>query len=459
MSHNATREEFLAAREPNGPPPVSFFSLLLGKFSRNPLERWGGIREQFGNVARYRLGPADTFLIQSAEGAKRILQENAGNYDKAHLSYATLRRLLGNGLLTSDGSFWLRQRRLAQPAFHRQRIAAMATQMVAAAERRADEWSRLPPSQPISMLSEMTTLTLEVVAAALFGTALPERAAEVAEAWNVLNAQLVDRAMKRRLIPPVLPTAYDRAFRKARGTLFAVVDEFIAQKRRSGTTGDDLLSMLMEARDEDTGEGMNDAQLRDEIVTMLLGGHETSATALSWVWPRLQLHPDVEEKLHAELHTVLGGRAPTAADFPRLSYTRAVFEEVLRLHPPAFLVNRRVIADDVVDGHRVYRGGSIVLTPLMIHRNPSYWPEPEQFRPERFLDTEAEKSRPRFAYLPFSGGPRQCIGNGFAMMEGVLVIATLAQRFRPRLVDPRLPDTEYQVLAKPKGGVMMTVTP
>jgi len=459
MTRNATREEFLAAREPHGPPPVSFLTLLRGKFHADPLERWGGIRERFGDVARYRFGPADTFLIQSAEGARRVLQDNAGNYTKAHLSYAVLRRLLGNGLLTSDGSFWLRQRRLAQPAFHKQRIAAMATHMVAAAERRAEAWSRCPADEPLSMLAEMTKVTLEVVAAALFGTALPERAEEVAGAWNVLNAQLVDRATKRRLLPPILPTAYDRAFRRARGTLFAVVDEVIAQKRRSGATGDDLLSMLMEAKDEDTGEAMNDAQLRDEVVTMLLGGHETTATALAWVWPRLHLHPAVEEKLHAELRAVLGGRAPNAADFPRLSYTRAVFEEVLRLHPPAFLVNRTVAADDVVDGYRVYRGGSIVLMLLMIHRHPAYWPEPLAFRPERFLDPEAEKARPRFAYLPFSGGPRQCIGNGFALMEGVLVLATLAQRFRPRLVDPRLPDTDYQVLARPRGPVLMTLAP
>jgi cytochrome P450 len=456
MTKNASRQEFLAAREPKGPPPISFLTLLRGKLQVDPLQRWGGIRTQFGDVARYRLGPADTFLVQSAEGARRILQENASNYTKAHLSYATLRRLLGNGLLTSDGSFWLRQRRLAQPAFHKQRIAAMAGQMVAAAERRAAAWTRLSPGEPVAMLREMTTLTLEVVAAALFGTALPERAAEIEAAWNVLSAQLAERALKRRVLPPILPTAYDRAFRRARATFFAVVDEVIAKKRREGTAGDDLLSMLMEARDEDTGETMDDRQLRDEVVTMLLGGHETTATALAWTWARLHLHPEVEEKLHAELREVLGGRAPTAADFPRLTYTRALFEEVLRLHPPVFLVNRTVAEDDVVDGYRVYRRGSIVLSPLMIHRNPAYWPEPEVFRPERFLNPEAENERPRFAFIPFSGGPRQCIGNGFAMMEAVLVIATLAQRFRPRLVDGRLPEMEYRVLARPRGPVLMT---
>jgi cytochrome P450 len=200
---------------------------------------------------------------------------------------------------------------------------------------------------------------------------------------------------------------------------------------------------------------MNDAQLRDEVVTMLLAGHETTAVALTWTWALLDVHRAAQAQLHDELARVLRGRAPSAADVPSLPFTRAVVSEALRLYPPAYLVNRAVRADDVVCGVRVHRGGSIVLSPIVLHRHPAYWERPDEFLPERWLDGEAEKRRPRFAFIPFSAGPRQCIGNAFSMMESVLVLATLAQRFAPRLVDGRLPATEYQVLARPAGDVPM----
>jgi cytochrome P450 len=455
----ASRADFLAAREPTGPAPVSVLAILRGERA-DPLQRWLALRAEHGEVARYRYGFDDTYLVTGAEGLRRVLQENAANYTKEHASYGMLRRLLvGNGLLTSEGSFWLRQRRLAQPAFHRQRLAAMGAQMVAAAAALADRWeARVGEGPPVSMVHEMSQLTLRIVGDALFGTGLSEEAAVVSGAWDVLNQQLLERYDAMRLLPPVLPTAYDRTFRTARRTVFGTVERLVAAKRaaaRRGEEGADLLSLLMAARDEDTGERMTDAQLRDEVVTMLLAGHETTSVALSWAWAQLDLHPEVRGRLQEELAGVLGGRLPTAEDVPRLRYTRGVVEEALRLHPPAYIFFRRVKADDVVAGCRVRKGGVVVITPLVPHRDPAHWPEPEAFRPERWLDAEAEARRPRFAYLPFSGGPRQCIGNGFALMEAVLLLATLAQRFAPRLARGYRLAPEYLVTMRPAGGLPM----
>jgi len=456
-SANATPAEFQAAREPTGPAPVSLWKLLRG-YRPDPLVRWTMIRDTHGPVSRYTFGLSDSYFISSAEGARRILQENAANYTKEHGSYQMLRRIFGDGLFTSEGSFWLRQRRLAAPAFHRQRIAAMGQQMAAAAAETAERWQGLASAgQPVSMLREMSRLTLKVVGDALFGTGLTDQASAVAGAWDTLNSQLAERFGAMRLLPPILPTAYDRAFRGARRTLLGVVEQIVAARRAAGGGGEDLLGMFMQARDEDTGEQMTDAQLRDEVVTMLLAGHETTAIALAWLWARLDQHPAVAARLHAELDQVLGSRLPTAADYPALLYTRAVVDETLRLHPPAYLVNRRVAADDVVCGFKVRRGGAIVLSPLILHRHPAYWERPDEFLPERWADPAAEERRPKFAYLPFSGGPRQCIGNTFAMMEAVLVVATLASRFAPRLAEGYTPRAEYLVLSRPTEGAPMLV--
>jgi cytochrome P450 len=454
-SSNASAAEFRAAREATGPAPVSVWRMLRG-YKDDPYARWSQVRREHGEVARYRMGLFDTFLISGAEGAKRVLQDNAANYTKDHPAYGMLRRLFGNGLITSEGSFWLRQRRLAQPAFHRERIAAMGALMTRAAEDSAASWERCAESgQPLSMTEEMSKLTLRVVGDALFGTGLAQHAAAVGRAWRVLNSQLAERFGKMRLLPPILPTRYDREFREARRTLFRIVDLIIAERRARGGEHHDLLEMFMSAQDEDTRERMDDRQLRDELITMLLAGHETTAVVLTWAWARLDRDGRVAAKLHEELARVLGGRQPAAADLTALPYTRALVSEVLRLHSPSYLINRHVVADDVICGVRVYKGGSIVISPMLLHRHPACWERPDEFLPERWLDPEAEKQRPRFAYIPFSSGPRQCIGNSFSMMEAVLVLATLAQRFEAVLLDGQLPSTEYMVLARPAGSVSM----
>jgi cytochrome P450 len=456
-SSNASREEFLAAREATGPAPVSLWQILRG-YRSDPLERWTGIRREHGPVAHYRFGLSDTFFLSSAEGVKRILQDNPANYTKEHPSYGMLRRLFGNGLFTSEGSFWLRQRRLAQPAFHRERIAEMAGRMTAAAEETAARWETLAVSgEPVSMLREMAGLTLRVVGDTLFGASLSARTSAVTGAWEVLNAQLAERYNRRRMLPPILPTRYDRDFRQARRSLLRIVEEIIAVKRRHADESGDLLSIFMHARDEDTGERMTDGQLRDEVITMLFAGHETTAIALTWAWLLLARHPEAAATLHDELGEVLGGRAPTMVDVPRLRFTRCIVDEVLRLHPPAYILNRHVRNDDVVCGCRVHRGGSVVISPVVLHRHPDYWDRPDEFEPRRWLDGEAEARRPKFAYLPFGGGPRLCIGHTFALTEAVLILATLAQRFETRIEEGYVPSTEFLVVARPAEGAPMRV--
>lgn len=451
---NASADELARAREPSGPPPVTLWQVLRGPRA-DPLVRWTHMRETYGDVVRYRYVGIDTYFITSADGARRVLQENAANYNKENATYRMMRRLFGNGLLTSDGSLWLRQRRLAQPAFHKERIAKMGERMTVAAADTVARWRQAAATgQPVAMAREMSRVTLRVVGEALFGTELAARTEAVGAAWNVLSHQLAERRARRRFLPPILPTRYDRAFRHARRTLFDVVDGIIGE-RRARPGGDDLLAMFMEARDEETGATMSDAQLRDEVVTMLLAGHETTAVALTWAWALLDVHRDVAARLHEELAAVLGGRAATPADYPSLRYTRAVINEALRLHPPAYLVNRQSIGDDVVCGFRVRGGASIVISPVVLHRHPAYWERADEFVPERWLDVEAEKRRPRCAFIPFSAGPRQCIGNSFSLLESALVLATVAQHFAPRLVTPGMPAAEYHVLARPVGDVPM----
>ncbi len=389
---------------------------------------------EYGPVSTYRLGPRRSYLVAHPDGVKHVLQDNVRNYTKDHVSYSLMRRVVGDGLLTSQGDTWLKQRRLAQPAFHRARIAAMATQMVRATQDLAEQWSESQRSgEPRRASRDMLELTLRIVGEALLGSDVRAQTDAVSASFNVLSEQIVGRFRTLRLIPPVLPTAYDRAFREANRSLRQVVSTLVTERRRNLEDHGDLLSMFMLAQDEETGARMDDAHVQDEVLTMLLAGHETTATALTWTWALLEQNPEAERALHAELDRVLAGRPPTVEDVPRLEYTRRVLDEAMRLYPPIYILSRSIVEDDVICGYRVRGGTMLDLSPYATHRLPEFWPEPERFDPDRFTP-ERVAARPRYAYFPFIGGPRQCIGNTFALMEGVLILATLAQRHRPRMV-------------------------
>ncbi|HVG60971.1 MAG TPA: cytochrome P450 [Hyalangium sp.] len=441
-------------KEPSGPKG----HLLMGVLPRVRRDTLGFLSEVprlYGPIARYRLGPLQSYLVAHPDGVKRVLQDHVANYTKDHVSYGMVRWIAGNGLVTSQGDFWLRQRRLAQPAFHRQRIGAMAGLMTQATNELLERWADVAAQgKPLQVGPEMMGLTLRIVGDALFGANMAQTTAVVGQSFDVLSVQVVHRFRTFNVLPPILPTRADRAFRASIKTLRGVVQGLITERRKSGEDRGDLLSMFMLARDEETGAQMDDTQIVDEAVTMMVAGHETTATTLSWVWALLHQHPEVEARLHAEVDSVLAGRTPGLEDLPRLPYVRMVVDEALRLYPPVYVLSRKVLKDDELCGFRIRGGASVDISPYATHRLPEFWEEPEQFRPERFTPEQAA-NRPRFAYFPFLGGPRQCIGNAFALMEAQLIIACVSQRFRLRMVPGYTPTPEPLVTLRPVGGLPM----
>jgi cytochrome P450 len=448
---------------PSLPPPP-------GPGSRPPLDDLRTLRDgphafllqiarQYGDIVRYPVGPLTAYLVVHPNGVKHVLQDNARNYSKDTFQYNLLSSITGRGLLTSDGDFWLRQRRLAQPAFHRQRIAGFAGLMTGYAEAMLARWEGIAAcSEPIDVAAEMMHLALQIVGKALFSIEIGGAADELAQATLVVLDHIVGRARTFGIVPQWLPTPGNLRYRKALAVLEDAVNAAIAQRRRDPGNTADLLAMLMSARDAETGQGMTDRQLRDEMMTLLIAGHETVASALAWTWYLLATDPAAEAKLHAELAAVLGGRTPQVDDLPDLRYTQAVFEEALRLYPPAWIITRKALVDDVILGCRVPANALIVASPYVTHRQAALWPDPEAFDPDRFNEA-CVAGRPRFAYYPFGGGPRLCIGDQFAMSEAKLVIATVAQRCRLTPVPDHPIAVEPGVTLRPKYGLRMRIEP
>lgn len=444
-------------------PAVPHSNPLLGnlrELQQNALTFLLRAHAEHGDVVRYRLGIFLSYLAVHPDYVKRVLQDNHTNYTKDVIDYKVLGWIVENGVLLSDGPLWLRQRRLMQPAFHRQRIAALGAMMSEVAGELAEAWApSAAAGAVIDVVHAMTTLTMRVVGRALFSADVGPAVETVGRSFNAMDAELIRRFRSGLIIPPVLPTPRDRAFRAHRKALDGVVDTIIQGRRSSGEREDDLLQMLLEARDEESGEGMTDDQLRAEVKTLLLAGHETTANALTWTWYLLSQYPEVETKLHAELDAVLAGRLPTIDDLPRLVYTRMVFDETLRLYPPAWIVARRAIEGDTLGPYEVEPGAAIILSTYVTHRHREFWEEPERFDPERFRPGRAEKQH-RYAYFPFGGGPRQCIGNTFAQMEATLILAALTQRYKLRL-PPGHPPVEPLALItlQPRNGLRMVIEP
>lgn len=399
-------------------------------------------RSRQGGVVPLKIGLTPGHLISDPAIVRHVLLDNIDNYDKHTPAFDAVRVVLGNGMLTSGGAFWKRQRRIAQPAFHGESVRHFAPIMTRLAAETADEWARAAAAgQPVDACTDMMRVTLRIVAETLFGDDLAGDAAEVNRVFPVILACLAAR-VSAPLRPPLwLPTATNRRLRPALESLDTIVKRLIATKRRRLAAGSgppdghrDLLSILMLARDAETGERMSDAQLRDEVMTLMIAGHETTANALSWLWVLLDRHPDEQERLRAELIVATGGRPPTVEDLPRLPRLKAVFQETLRLYPPVWMFDRRAVGPDDLSGTAVARGHLVIFCPYALHRLPDLWPDPEAFRPERF-EAGGEEQKNKFAYLPFSAGPRTCIGNSFAMIESQIIMGTLLSRFRVRLAD------------------------
>jgi cytochrome P450 len=428
---------------------------MLPAVRRDPTGVFLKAARRFGDVAYFKIGPRRGYLITNPADIRHVLQDNARNYHKSPL-YQKLRMSIGNGLLTSEDDFWLRQRRIAQPAFHRQKISGLAGVMAQAARETADEWQSIAADgRAVDVSEEMMRFTRTVVLRALLGADLGAYADKVDEAWVIINER-VGESFWSLGIAERFQRAKARQFDEARAVLRQAVDHVITERRRNPSDSADLLSMLMDVRDEDTGEGMTDEQLRVEVTTFLLAGQETTSLALTWTWYLLSQHPAVRERLEHELDTVLAGRAPEYSDLAQLPYTRMVIDEALRLYPPAWGLSRQALADDTLGGFRLPKGWLAFVIPYVLHRLPAYWKDPDTFDPERF-SPERSVDRPKFVYLPFGAGPRQCIGNQFALIEAHLSVATLAQRYRMQLVKGHRVEPWPLITLRPRFGMPMII--
>jgi cytochrome P450 len=428
---------------------------MVRAYRRDPIGILQETARRCGDIATFRMGPYRLFLVNHPDLLGDVLVTNARKFHKGRFLRAA-KALLGDGLLTSEDPVHLRQRRLAQPAFQRRRIDAYAEVLGQISRACTKRWRS---GEAVDMAREMQRLTLDGVTLTLFGADLTEaEASTVADSLGDALAifDLLTIPFGDRLIRSPLPKA--RRFRRARSQLDTIVYRLIERRRTEARKHNDLLSILLAAM-EDGGEGrsaMDATQLRDEAVSMVIAGHETTAHALAWAWLLLDQHRDVEAGLHAELELVLGGRPPSPADIPRLEICGRVMLETLRLYPPAWALPRLAIEDHSLAGYRIPAGSSVVICLPLVHRDPRWWDDPDRFDLDRWTQ-EAMAKRPRYTYLPFGAGPRMCIGHDFAIAESVMMLATLAQRWRARLVPGHPVEMQPRFTLRPKGGLPMTL--
>jgi cytochrome P450 len=412
----------------------------------DPLGYFTGLVREYGDLIGLRILNFRILLINHPDHIEDVLVNHPRKFIKGRVLKAN-KRVFGSGLLTSEGDFWLRQRRLAQPAFHRARIAGYASTMAEYTERLLHEWQ---DCEERDIHKEMMRLTLQIVGKTLFDADVEGDAQDVGKSMELL-LELGADFRRTVLIPHWLPTPANLRLEGAIRKIEKVLYRIIAEKRASGRDAGDLLSMLLAAQDED-GSRMTDKQLRDEAITLFLAGHETTANTLSWTWWLLAQNPAVEAKLHGELRAVLGGRTPSLDDLPKLVYTNHIITESMRLYPPAWGTARTAIEDHEIAGYSVPKGSGVSFAQWTVHRDPRWYDAPEEFRPERW-EGDLLKRIPRFAYFPFGGGPRQCIGNSFALMEAALVLATIAQQYRFRLVEEHPVVPLASITLRPRHGI------
>ena len=436
-------------RAPLAPGPKG--NAILGVMSDFSRDTFGFIERcrDYGDVVSMRFLYLTAYFLYHPRDIEYVIATNAKNFIKSRNQRSPLfRRLVGNGLLTSEGEVWRRQRRLAQPAFHRQRINAYAETMVDYAARMISTWRE---GEVRDIHRDMMRLTLEIVVKTLFNADVSADSDKVGQVLSRIVTPFAGQATLKWIMDNRLPTITHRRFNRDAREIDAIVYRIINERRSGGQDEGDLLSMLLNARDDD-GSQLNDKQLRDEVMTIFLAGHETTALTLCWAWYLLAQNPEAEEKFHAELAEVLGGRLPTMDDLARLQYTEKIAKESMRLYPPAYALGREAVEECEIGGFRVPRGAQVFMFQWSTQRDARFFAEPNRFDPERWTE-EFNNNLPKYAYFPFGGGPRACIGNYFAMMEVVLLLATIGQRFRCAL----LPDHPISLMPamslRPANGI------
>jgi cytochrome P450 len=443
------------ASTPKAPPrsvPGPKGRFLLGSLievSGDWLGFYSRCAKEYGDVVRVHLAHVPVYLLAHPRDIETVLATNAGNFTKS-ADYRALARVLGKGLLTSEGDFWKRQRSLIQPAFHRQNILAYAAVMTRAADRMLDSWQE---KHERNIHQDLMRVTLEIVAQCLFGAEITDAAERVGKAMEVVTERFITNASLAMLFRFDIPVLFARREWRAIRELNEIIGSIIRKRSSSDQPREDLLDMLLRARDAD-GNPMSDEQVRDEAMTLFLAGHETTAIALSWACYLIAQDPCVEAKLAEELQAVLGGCVPTPEDLPRLRYTEMVIKETMRLYPAVWGIGRRALQDCELGGYRVPAGSNIFLLQWRTQRDPRFFPDPERFDPERWREDPVRSGKiPRFAYFPFGGGPRTCVGASFAMMEATLLLAMIQQRFHLDTVAGHPIEIFASVTLRPKHGI------
>lgn len=435
-----------------GPKGLPLSGNILA-FRRDTLQFIRDAAKEYGDVAHFRFGPKrHVYMLNNPEQIKEVLVTKQAHFRKAK-GLQVARAVVGDGILTSEGKKHMRQRRLMQPAFHRDRIAGYGDVMVRQGVELMSEWK---DGEVLDIHHDMMKVTLAIITETMFGKTVKEGSDKIAHAIDVGLKYVSSKATSFIDIPLSVPTRSNREFIESSEVLDKTIYALIEERRKKGESSHtDLLAMLLAARDEDDGQGMTDEQVRDEVMTIFVAGHETTANTMSWIFYLLATHLEAEQKLHDELKAVLDGRLPTVEDLPRLSYANLIVQETLRLYPAAWMINREVVEEVEIGGHTYKPGDTLMMSQYVMHRMEKYYDDPDAFRPERF-EGDLLKRIPAYAYFPFGGGPRVCIGNNFALMEAALLLATIAQQYKLRLAEPeKQVEPEPLVTLRPKNGLMM----
>ncbi|MCI0576239.1 MAG: cytochrome P450 [Chloroflexi bacterium] len=443
-----------ALPETEGWPLVGSLPQIL----KDPFAFFAQARERYGDIYRLNLGLTKVVVLNHPRHAQHVLRDQGQNYRKGGPMWDAVRGLLGNGLVVSEGDFWLRQRRMMQPHFHRQRLAGLTDLMVEAIEESLDSWEAAAAAgEPVNLHQHFNQLTMRVIVRTLFGSALSREDMEQAGRAIGYALDYIMTAMITHALPGWLPLPGKKRYQQALAEFDEVVYRIIAQSRAGEGEENHLLAMLLNTVDEETGEGMSDKQLRDEVATIFLAGYETTSIVLTWAYDYLSQQPAVMAKLQAEVHEALQGRRPTFADLPKLPYTKMVLQEAMRIRPPSYWLPRTAVADDEMDGYDIPAGTNVISLTYMYHHHPEQWPDPERFDPERFTP-EQSAGRHAFAWVPFGAGQRLCIGRDFSLMEGQLALAMMVQRFDVRRTQDEETKPQLSGTLRPKNGLPVILT-
>lgn len=429
-------------KSPPGPRGLPIIGSLLNARS-DPLKFALNLTYSYGDIASYKIGTFKGFFLNHPDFIKRVLQYNYQHYNKDNLNYKMLKPVLGEGLLTSYGDKWLQSRRAIQPIFHSKQIERFSTTTVNATEEALNNWSLNAKRGVVLNLSvELMHLTLKIVSGSLFSTDIGNDAEKVVQAFGPINEKVSLRFRSMYILPLWLPSPGNIKFKMARAKLNNVVNTIIAERQQQNVVKEDLLDMLLAANNETSERSLSNEMLRDEIMTLMLAGHETTAMLLTWTIYLLCRHSDVEMQLRKELNDVLGGKSPGVTDLPHLQFMDRVLQESMRLYPPVWIISRKACSTDEMGGYMIPKDTIITLSPYTMHRHPDFWPDPEVFDPDRFCQDQVA-NRPKYAYFPFGGGPHHCIGSDFALMEAKIILAMILQRFRMKLA------TSYPIMPEP----------